>query len=195
MNNRGRHAAPARRRGSRAVVLALSLALAAGCAAGGTVAWLADETEDVVNTFEPAKVGNEIVEEFDGTAKTSIKVENTGDVEAYVRVKLVTYRVDDGGNRIGGEAVIPTFSLGGNWFEQGGYYYYEGKVAIGGQTGDLIASGSKIELESYSDADGGKQVIEVLSESIQTLPATAVEEAWGVVVDPDGKLTVADKTA
>lgn len=35
---------------------------------------------------------------------------------------------------------------------------------------------------SYTDADGGKQVIEVMAEAIQAEPARAVGEAWGVTI-------------
>ena len=46
-----------------------------------------------------------------------------------------------------------------------------------------------IELEDYgtdlSDPDGGKQVIEVMAEAIQSEPVQAVGEAWGVSISPD----------
>ena len=35
---------------------------------------------------------------------------------------------------------------------------------------------------SYNDADGGKQVIEVMAEAIQSGPAKAVGGAWGVTI-------------
>ena len=38
----------------------------------------------------------------------------------------------------------------------------------------------------YQDADGGKQVIEVIAEAIQSVPTTVVAEKWGVTVDTDG---------
>lgn len=39
-----------------------------------------------------------------------------------------------------------------------------------------------IELSSYTDADGGKQVIEVMAEAIQSSPAEAVGESWNVTI-------------
>ena len=36
--------------------------------------------------------------------------------------------------------------------------------------------------DKYDDADGGKQVIEVMAEAIQSEPAEAVGEAWGVTI-------------
>ena len=45
---------------------------------------------------------------------------------------------------------------------------------------DLI---SEITLEdAYDDSDGGKQVIEVMAEAIQSVPDEAVGEAWGVKI-------------
>lgn len=174
-----------RRRGAAGL---LALALAGALAAGGTVAWLSASTPAVTNTFDPGKVPNVPVEEFDGETKESIAVKNEGNVDAYVRVKLATYRVDDGGDRIGGAAEVPAFAPAGGWFEHGGCWYYPAALAPGETTPNLLPPGG-IELEEYGDADGGKQVIEVISESIQSLPADAVELAWGVGVGTDGRLT------
>ena len=42
--------------------------------------------------------------------------------------------------------------------------------------------------ESYSDVDGGRQVIEVMAEAIQSKPAQAVGEAWKVTIS-EGSVT------
>lgn len=167
--------------------LLLSLALLT-VAVTGTIAYLVTNTDPVTNTFTEAKVPNTPVEEFDGTVKTSIKVKNEGNIDAYVRVKLVTYRVNDKNEHIGGTATIPVFKLGTGWFEQDGYYYYKKPVSPGGESGNLIGDENSIELKSYDDADGGKQVIEVISESIQSVPTDVVEDAWSVTV-VNGELT------
>ena len=44
----------------------------------------------------------------------------------------------------------------------------------------------------YDDADGGKQVIEVMAEAIQSEPAEAVGEAWGVTIS-SGSVTAYSK--
>ena len=41
---------------------------------------------------------------------------------------------------------------------------------------------------SYIDADGGKQVIEVMAEAIQSSPTEAVGTAWGVTIS-EGSVT------
>lgn len=185
MAYQGKYSQGKRRRGSKALTLLLALVLLTG-AVTGTIAWLLDKTDPVANTFLPASVPNTPEEKFDSTVKSSITVRVDGNIAAYVRVKLVTYRVDDDGNHIGGEATIPTFTLGENWFEKDGYYYYKLPVQPGAISGNLL--GTSITLQQYNDADGGKQVIEVISESIQSVPTSTVEAVWPVTVGTDGNL-------
>lgn len=184
----GRPGRRSRRLSAKLVLLVLALALLSG-AVLGTLAYLVAGTGNVTNTFTPAKVPNTPHEEIDDEfAKTEITIQNTGDISAYIRIRLVTYRVDDNGNHIGGTATIPAFTLNTGWFKQGDFYYYDTAVEPNALTPNLLASGEKIPLVEYDDADGGKQVIEVISESIQSVPASTVETAWGVKV-VDGKLT------
>lgn len=186
MSKQGKFSKGRRSRGSKVLPLLLALVLLTGTVAG-TLAYLFTNTDPVVNTFTPASVPNVPEEKFDGTTKTEIKVKVEGNIAAYVRVKLVTYRVDENNNHIGGTATIPTFTLGENWFEKDGYYYYAKPVDPNGYTSDLL--GSDITLQKYTDADGGKQVIEVISESIQSVPTSTVKEVWKVGVDANGNLT------
>ena len=171
---------------TKLVSLLLAMVLLTG-AVTGTLAWLLTQTEEITNTFTPAGVPNTPEEKFDGKTKESIKIHNDGNIAAYVRVKLVTYRVNDQGAHIGGEATIPAFTLGTDWFEKDGYYYYAKPVDPGASSGELL--GSSITLKQYTDADGGKQVIEVISESIQSVPTSTVESVWKVDVDANGNLT------
>ena len=171
----------------RSIVLVASVLVLLLAVAGGTLAWLAAQTDGVINTFDPAHVSCAVTEDFDGTIKRSVNVTNTGDIDAYIRVKLVTYRVNAQNQHIGGTAEIPEFTPGAGWVKYGEHYYYTLPVAAGGApAADLISS---INLTgSYNDADGGKQVIEVMAEAIQSVPDTAVKDAWGVNV-VDGELT------
>lgn len=183
-------ASSGRRRKSRGftgklMILVLALALLSG-AVLGTLAYLFQDTGTVVNTFTPGDVPNTPEENISNNTKTSIVIRNDGNVSAYIRVRLVTYRVDEQGNHIGGTATIPEFDLGTDWFEQDGFYYYKNPVSAGDLTGNMIGTNG-ITMKQYDDADGGKQVIEVISESIQSDPTTTVTAAWGVTVK-DGKL-------
>ena len=167
--------------GRRLAALLISAALIAAIAVGGTVAWLSAKTSPTVNTFTPSHVSCSVEESFDGKTKSSVNVLNTGDTDAYIRVKLVSYRVNEQGQHIGGTADIPEFTPGENWVKNGGYYYYTLPVKPNDKpAADLIES---ITLtDSYNDPDGGRQVIEVMAEAIQSGPEKAVGEAWGVSV-------------
>lgn len=176
-----------RGQGRKAGTLLLSLLLAVALAIGGTVAYLTTNSDPVRNSFTPSYVDCEVTESFNGTTKSNVNVTNTGDTEAYIRVKLVTYRVNDQGQHIGGTATIPSFTPGTNWVAYGDYYYYTLPVAPKAKpAADLIDS---IALTGeYPDADGGKQVIEVMAEAIQSGPANAVGDSWGVSVS-EGSVT------
>lgn len=172
---------------AKMLISAISLMLILCFGIGGTLAFLATKTNSIKNTFTAAVVKEEIDESFDGTQKTSITVKNTGDTEVYVRVKLISYRVDaeDKKTVIAGDAAIDeSFELGDNWIKYEGCYYYKYPLDVlgdGNVTSNLLKT--PITLKDYTEIEGddigGIQVIEVLSEAIQALPKTAVIEAWG----------------
>jgi hypothetical protein len=170
-----------RRSKKKAGTLLLFLLLIAVAAVGGTIAYLAAKTDSVDNKFSPSHVTCEVTESFDGTSKSNVNVENTGDTEAYIRVKLVSYRVNDAGQHIGGTAEIPSFTPGANWVAYGGYYYYTMPVAPDESPANALI-GNITLTSSYTDTDGGKQAVDVLAEAIQSGPAEAVGDAWGVSI-------------
>lgn len=166
----------------KAGALLISLLALLTLTVGGTVAYLVASTPEVENTFTPSEVKCSVTESFDGTTKSNVVVKNDSNINAYLRVKLVTYRVNEDKQHIGGTADIPGFTLGTGWFDgDDGYYYYKYPVVPDGvtpslTTGDLTLTGS------YGDADGGKQAIDVMAEAIQSKPMSAVSEAWGAGV-------------
>lgn len=169
------------------VVLSTILVLTLGI--GGTLALLVDKTDSITNTFTPAQVSCHVTEDFEKNTKSNVNVVNDSNITAYIRVKLVTYRVNDNGDHIGGTAEIPEFDLGTGWFEHNGYYYYSYPVAAGEWPKEALIDSDGIELIKYTDADGGKQVIEVMAEAIQSVPTSVVAENWKVNVGTDGTLT------
>lgn len=165
-----------------ATVMLLALAI------GGTVAWLTSSTGPITNTFTPSQVSCKVEENFNDRTgvKSNVKVQNTSDIPAFIRVKLVTYRTNGKGQHIGGTASVPAFTPGEGWQEHNGYYYYTQPVQPQNFTGILI---EQIKLQDpYTDADGGRQAIDVMAEAIQSMPATAVQEAWHVTI-ADGSVT------
>ena len=170
----------------RSLVLVVSVLVLLLAVAGGTLAWLTANTGPVVNTFTPAQVSCKVTEDFNGTIKSNVNVENTSNIPAYIRVKLVTYRVNAQNQHIGGTAEIPEFKPGEGWVKYGEYYYYTRPVAPDNNSPDIpLIDETGIKLTgSYDDADGGKQVIEVMAEAIQSSPAEAVVQSWNVTITP-----------
>ena len=150
-----------------ALVLLLTLAV------GGSLAWLVSN-DDVTNTMEPGKVPIEIVEQIEGTTKTSITIKNTGNIDAYIRVAVVANLVDEKGNVTVGTA--PTLNLGENWQPLDGYYYYKGIVAPKASTTSLGSI-------NFTNAE-----VNILAESIQVLggvksDGSASVDAWKASFD------------
>ena len=174
---------------TKMMVLAISIILLLSTAVMGTMMFLVSKTPVVTNTFDPAKVTCEVQEQFDGTVKKDVTAKNTSNIDAYLRIKLVSYRVNTDGERIGGTVVIPNFTLGSGWFEQDGFYYYHKPVAPGEIPEVNLIGDSGITLVTYTDADGGKQVIEVIAEAIQAKPTSVVADQWNVTVNDSGTIS------
>lgn len=168
----------------KGITASIALILIICLAIGGTVAFIVTHTEEIKNIFTPSEVIIETNEKFDGTVKKNVNVKNTGNTDAYIRVKLVTYMTDESGSPISGNASIPHFDPGSDWFYcvNDDTYYYSKPVAPNSKTSDLIGNNG-ITLENG-------QVVEVLAEGIQSVPDNAVEEAWSAVKVADGVLQV-----
>ena len=196
----GRHSGegrrPARRRGrfnARLTAIVLATVALLALAIGGTIAWLNDRTDPVVNSFSYGKITTEIEEKFENNVKENVAAKNTGSADAFIRIKLVSYRTNAAGQRIGGAAPLDEFTPGTGWVKYGDYYYYTLPVAPDEQNNkpatDLISS---ITLGSYDDTDGGYTALDVMAEAIQSTPVQAVKDAWGdgFGIDTNGNLTV-----
>lgn len=170
--------------GGRKTALILSLCLIFALAVGTTFALLKANTEPVTNTFTAAKSGTDIVEELDGSQKTSIIVKNTGTAVSYVRVKLVMNWVDGDGNVSATPVGIAVDYDNTKWFEQDGIYYYKMPVAAKGETTNLL----KTPITQGTAPEGYHLEVTVLAESIQAAPSKAVTDSWGVGVDNNGYL-------
>lgn len=177
------------RESKKSLTALIALILIICLAVGGTVAFIVTQTQAVKNTFTPSDVTVDIQEDFDGSIKKNVNVKNTGDTDAYIRVKLVTYMADSKGNPIAKNASIPSFDPGSDWSycKSDDTYYYGKPVAPNGTTSDLIGS------EGITLING--QVVEVLAEGIQSVPYNAVEEAWPAVEVVDGVLQVKEAGA
>ncbi len=130
-------------------------------------------------------------------SKADVKVENASNIDAYIRVRLVAYYVDDDDNVVGKVCSVPTFVPNNSYWiadSDEDTYYYKYPVAAGQYTEDLIASGSVIELAKLDGTDTDTyehlyQVVDVIAEAVQAEPASAVTSVWNVSVNDDGTLT------
>ncbi len=159
------------------ILLAAVIVLLAG-AVGGTWAFLVTQSEPVQNNFTYAHVSCTIKEKFDGTTKSDVKIQNTGDIPAYIRARIVVTWKDASGN----VSAVPvkdsdyTMTMGTGWTKgTDGYWYCNTAVAAGGETPVLI---TKCEKKGAAP-DGYDLSVEILADAIQSEPANAVKEAWG----------------
>lgn len=152
---------------------------------GSSLAWLMAGTKPIKNVFEPGNVPPTIVEEMNGTVKNDVTVKNTGNVDAYIRAKLV-FTWQDSSENVYGQTPLEKIDYEIQWVLDGwkkgsdGYYYYTSKVGSGESTG-VLATG--IKQITPNPAEGYTLHVEVLAESIQAEPSGengAAYEAWGV---------------
>lgn len=161
---------PGTRKGFAALV---ALVLILCVTIGGTIAWITDQTGEVVNTFTPAKVETTITETVTNNQKDDIKVKNDGDIPAYVRVAVVANWVDSKNNVVPGAFTLPAPAEG--WeLANDGFYYYTKPVPAGQSTTELFQNA----IVEAGGPDGARLQVTILAEAIQSTPADAVTTAW-----------------
>ena len=164
------------------------------------VAYMIKKSDDVKNTFVPANIDFYVAETFDGEVKSSVKIQNKSNIEAYLRVRVVTYWEDSKGNVVA-RGKAPEIKFGSAWTYNSTYwiydkaeytFYYKSSVLSGDTTSELL--GTSIEMHAETVTLNGidftyHPVIEFVVEGIQANPKNAVTESWGVTLDSDGKIT------
>ena len=174
---------------NRTAVLLIAIILLISTAVGSTVAFLATKTEPVENSFEYANVSCKVTQNCD-TDGSIVQVKNTGTISAYIRAAVVENWIDVDGNIAASVPEGYSYDLtcsSGSWAQgKDGFFYYLLPVAPGASTeGNLLTCTVTCpETPEYTLS------VEVLAEAIQSTPASAVNEAWNVAVDGDGKLSV-----
>lgn len=163
-------------------------------------AYMFRSVEPVISIFDPANVKCKVVETFENDIKSSITVKNTGNTDAYIRVRLVIHWEDSKGNVVSRDVDFSKIAIvnRNDWLADSSEftYYYKKPVAADALTGELL--GKNIELYAkVEDVDENGvtvkyyyyPVIEVVAEAIQALPTNAVVESWGVTLDENGNIT------
>lgn len=181
------------------VVLAALLVLVLGIV-GTTLAWLTDTTEDQTNTFEYAKVSCQVLEDVNSneTQKRNVRIQNTGNTDAYIRATyVVTYR-DEAGNILSEPLeddwkVDLTKEINTDGWVPGkdGYWYCKKPVAPGEETPALFKApinGNGRFLDGGRSKEQAITYVEILATAIQSQPVKAMGEAWGYTMN-NGTLT------
>ena len=163
----------------------LALILILTVSVGGSLAWLVTQTGAVTNTFSPAHVTTAVDETLSGTTKSSVRIQNTGDVDAYIRATYVVNWVDANGSIYGAAPVEDddyTISLNAtDWEKSGDYWYCKTRVEPDGYTPVLINSIAPVAGKAPA---GCTLQVTILADGIQADGTTsggvkAAEDAWG----------------
>lgn len=165
-----------------AVIAVLFLCIIAGTV-GGAYAYLTAKTDPISNEFVPAKVSCLVEEDFAEGVKSNVKVRNTGNIDAYIRAVVVATFVSEDGKVL---ATAPKESVDyfiqwgdDGWIKgQDGYWYHTKLVKPEETTVLLIESAYELSVP-----DGYRLHLQILATGVQSDPAIAVQEAWGVSVN------------
>ena len=125
----------------RELLLALAVMLTLALVIGGTVAFLIDATDPVHNVFEPTEVTCYVDETISGNQKTVVRIQNTGLIDAYIRVIVSTNYVNSAGQICAAHTPpdLPAPNEAGGWKLNNGIYYYDAIVAPGDYTAPIFA--------------------------------------------------------
>ena len=164
----------------KSLLLLIAVVVMLVMAIGGTVAYLAASTPELVNTFSPSTVTTEITDKVENSVKKDVTIKNTSSIPVYMRVAVVANWYDDNGN-----IVAPWSDYSGlgvdsdKWTLSGVYYYYNGTVAAGD---------SVVLFTSYTQptppVSGAHLEMDILAQVIQSegIGATTAQQAFAKAV-------------
>ena len=179
---------------TKKTIAIISLALLILITVGTTLALVFTNTDPVENTFKPSKVSCAVVEGTNdpvesgnvdtGTEKKEVKIKNTGDTDAFIRVAIVvTWQKADGTvyavqPELGKDYSMTLNLTDSGWFKKGDYYYYNQPVAPDADTPNLINSAA--QLATANVPDDYFLSIEIVASAIQSAPDDVVTSQWKV---------------
>lgn len=177
------------RRSGKSVALLVSLLLILTVTIGGTIAFLMDSDGPLQNLFNPSEVTTYVDETLDGATKKDVKIQNTGDTEAWIRVAVVVTWQDKDGNVYGQAPVAETnytaWTPGKDWLAgDDDFYYYKYPIAAGATTANALIS--SIAPVGNPPAEGYYLTVEIIGSGIQSKPANVFNTEWassGLTVD------------
>lgn len=185
----------------RLTILLVSLSLILVVGVGVTLAYVFASTGDVVNTFTPSKVACAVVEDqktddaptgqVSVNTKSNVKIKNTGDTEAYIRVAvIINWKNEDGhvwatAPKTGEYTIVYNTSSGWACSAADGYWYYNTSVAPGELTDPLITSAiQNVPGPKGTDESQYYLSIEIVASAIQSNLGTSAQEAFAKAATP-----------
>ena len=118
-----------------------------------------------------------------GGEKSDIRVENTGNVKEFIRLRLVSYYVDSNGDIAGTAASqYPNVTLKNGWIAGANHTFYYPYPVEPGKATEILCEPFSLGQMQLENGTMVYQVIEVIAEAVQAEPISAVREAWGVTV-------------
>lgn len=173
---------------NKTAILLLAVILLAGAVIGTTVAYLTTNTDSITNTFEYAQVSCKVEESFNGTTKSDVTIKNTSNIPAYIRATYVVNWRDTAGNIVAkapnGYSYSITENTNGTWVKgENNFFYYPTPVDPQKETtGSLLTC-------TWTCPDEEPECflhVEIIASAIQSQPASAVQQAWGVTYPLSG---------
>lgn len=190
-------------------MLLLSLVITLLVGAGGVIAYIFTHTQNIKNAFTPTQVSCVVDEKFENNKKTEVSVENTSNIDAFIRAEIVvTWKMKnpDGSEDyfvhakapVLGEDYVLEFNRADKtleekgWFYEDGFYYYKEACEPGENTSVLIES-CKLADTATPPGDDYFLSVEIIASAIQADGGSnvtvdgqqvwkpAVEQAWKVV--------------
>lgn len=170
-------------------LLMLSFVLIMTTVVTGVVAYLIAQSTKLSNEFQPVEVTCEVQETFANNVKSDVYVQNTGDVDAYIRATVIANWVSDD-EKVYSQAPKEGTDYKLEWGQEGwilkddGFWYYQNAVAPVKIEPDAKTDNLIVKAEAVTDSpDGFHLEIQVLATAIQANPEKVVEEAWGATVE------------
>lgn len=168
----------------KSVILLITVSAMLLMVIGASLSFLNTHKGPLVNEFASSYVTSEVIETFKDNVKKDVKIQNTGDIAAYIRAAVIVTWEDEGKNvypqmPVAGRDYTIDFSFDGWQLASDGYYYYSNSVAPNGLTKPLIEEVIPVD---ENTPNGYKLSVEILGDAIQSLPTKAVESSWGVTV-------------
>ena len=197
----------------KALALLVSLIVLVAVSVGGTLAYLFTATDPIENTFTPARVSCDVVESFENNIKENVRIQNTGNTDAYIRAAIVVTWKNNAGEVYAVapvEGVDYTIDLGTNtndgWNEGNDkFYYFTQAVAPVTECGHATNESCQncctgvlinrcIQAEGATVPNGYYLSVEIVASAIQSAPDSVVTDKWSnakvSVTGMDGTLTI-----